>query len=190
MTSVRQVASRPRRAWSDRRKLTVFLILSYAASWWLWPMVLLNPMSIAMLPIGPTIAAILVTAIAGRRGELRELLGRLVRWRVHPIWYAVALLLPVALFGVPVLVLLSFGVPAEVTGPFPWASLPLLFAVRSIMGGPLGEELGRPTSARSCSSCSGCWPPPSCTPGSTSGPAAACFSSRCSTAPSTRLRRC
>lgn len=47
-----------------------------------------------------------------------------------------------ALFGLPVVVMIGFGVSVEATGPFPWAALPLLFAIRMIVGGPLGEELG------------------------------------------------
>jgi len=124
---------------SGRTRLTAFLVIAYAASWWAWPLVLLSPTTTALVPIGPTIAAIVVTALGGGAGELRTLLGRLVRWPVHSIWYAVAFLLPVALFGLPVVVMIGFGVSVEATGPFPWAALPLLFAIRMIVGGPLGE---------------------------------------------------
>ena len=73
-------------------------------SWWLWPLALLNPTNTALLPYGLTLTAILLTAFVGRRGDLRELLSRLVRWRVHPLWYLAAFGLPVILFGLPVLV--------------------------------------------------------------------------------------
>ncbi|WP_328473763.1 CPBP family intramembrane metalloprotease [Actinoplanes sp. NBC_00393] len=133
----------PRRAWSDRRRITVYLLISYLVSWAAWPLTLLNPSSAPFLPYGPTIAALVLTAWAGRRGDLRDLLRRLVRWRVHPAWYATAFLLPVLLFGAAVLIAVALGVPADTGGgPFPWAALPTLFAVRTIFGGPLGEEPG------------------------------------------------
>jgi NADH dehydrogenase len=133
---------RTRRPWSDRRRLTVFLLIAFVVSWAAWPLVLLNPDSVPFLPYGPSIAALVVAALAGVRGEVRDLLRRLFRWRVHPVWYAVALLAPVALFGGPVLLALALGAEADVGGPFPWSTLPTIFAVRTILGGPLGEELG------------------------------------------------
>lgn len=138
-----QTSARPgRRQWSDRRRVIVFLLITVGVSWAAWPLVLLNPSSTPFLPYGPTVAAIVIAAIAGGRPELGALLRRLVKWRVHPGWYATALLLPVVLLGIPVLAMLASGVPVEITGPFPWASLPVILAVRTIAGGPLGEELG------------------------------------------------
>ena len=67
-------------------------------------MALLNPTNTALLPYGLTLTAILLTAFVGRRGDLRELLSRLVRWRVYPVWYLAAFGLQVILFGLPVLV--------------------------------------------------------------------------------------
>jgi len=61
--------------WSGRTRLTAFLVIAYAASWWAWPLVLLNPTTTALVPIGPTIAAIVVTALGGGAGELRTLLA-------------------------------------------------------------------------------------------------------------------
>jgi membrane protease YdiL (CAAX protease family) len=52
----------------------------------LFPVVLL-----AML-VGPSVAGILLTGLVHGRAGLRELLSRLLRWRVGARWYAVALL--------------------------------------------------------------------------------------------------
>jgi CAAX protease family protein len=41
---------------------------------------------------GPTAAGLLMTGVVGGRVGFRELRSRLVRWRVAPRWYAVALL--------------------------------------------------------------------------------------------------
>jgi membrane protease YdiL (CAAX protease family) len=135
-------ATTMKRPWSDRRRIAVFLLISVVASWAVWPLTLLNPDSVPFLPWGPTIAAMVVAAVAGGRRELGALLRRLVRWRVHVGWYAVALLTPVMLFGLPVSATIAAGVPVESGGPFPWATLPTIFAIRTIVGGPLGEELG------------------------------------------------
>ena len=41
---------------------------------------------------GPSVAGILLTGLVDGRAGLRELLSRLLRWRVGARWYAVALL--------------------------------------------------------------------------------------------------
>ncbi len=129
--------------WSARRQVVVFLLLAAGLSWWTWPLTLLNPTSTALVPWGPTIAALIVTGLAFGRHELGRLAGRMVRWRVGPGWYAVALLGPVVLLGVPVLVLMATGARPDVTEPFPGvATLLLVFAVRFAFGGALGEEAG------------------------------------------------
>ncbi len=57
-----------------------------------------------------------VTAVAcGRRG-VGALLRQPVRCRVHPGWYAVALLGPVVMLGVPVLVSLALAAPVKGLG--------------------------------------------------------------------------
>jgi membrane protease YdiL (CAAX protease family) len=126
-----------------RRQIAAFLLLAFALSWWAWPLTLLNPTSTALVPIGPTIAAIVVTAVAEGRGGIADLLRQLVRWRVHPVWYAVALLGPVALVGGAVLVNRGLGAPVDPSVALPeWSALPALLVVRIVVGGPLGEELG------------------------------------------------
>jgi uncharacterized protein len=46
---------------------------------------------------GPFLAALVVLAITQGKTGIVGLLRRMVRWRVAPVWYAVALLLPVAI---------------------------------------------------------------------------------------------
>jgi membrane protease YdiL (CAAX protease family) len=53
--------------------------------------------------LGPSISGILMTAILYGRAGLRQLLGRLGKWRVGAGWYAFALLLPPVLFTAAVL---------------------------------------------------------------------------------------
>lgn len=89
--------------------LGVFFALAYAISWafilpWsvsessgglgLLSYTLPDAFGIAMFllaPLGPAVAAVLVTAMIEGRPGVRRLLGRLKRWRVGLRWYAVAL---------------------------------------------------------------------------------------------------
>ena len=85
----------------------------------------------------------IVAGLASGRHEVAVLLRRLVRWRIPAVWWAVALLGPVTLIGAAVLADLALGATADPAVRFPgWAVLPLLLAVRILVGGPLGEELG------------------------------------------------
>jgi membrane protease YdiL (CAAX protease family) len=59
----------------------------------------------------PSVVGILLTAIIDGREGLRELFDRAKRWRVHPKWYAAALLLFFALSG------LSYVVQGLLGGP-------------------------------------------------------------------------
>ena len=52
----------------------------------------LDPSLYLAMLLGPSIAGILLTGLVDGRAGLRELLSRLLRWRVGARWYAVALL--------------------------------------------------------------------------------------------------
>src|SRR5262249_53975379 len=52
----------------------------------------LFPSALVVLFSGPSVAGILMTGLISGRAGLRELLSRLLRWRVGVGWYAVALL--------------------------------------------------------------------------------------------------
>jgi membrane protease YdiL (CAAX protease family) len=69
---------------------------------------------IAMLA-GPSMTAIVLTAFLYRRTGLRELVSRLVNWRVRARWYVVALVLPPVLMIVT-LIALSMTSPAFLPG--------------------------------------------------------------------------
>jgi hypothetical protein len=63
-----------RRRWSTRRRIVVFLLLAVALSWWTWPLTLLNPTSTALVPVGPSVVALIVAAVAVGRDEVTTLL--------------------------------------------------------------------------------------------------------------------
>jgi membrane protease YdiL (CAAX protease family) len=93
---------------------------------------------------GPSIAGILLTGLVSGRPGLRELLSRLLRWRVGARWYATALLagpllVAAVLFG------LSLGSPVFLPGIVTTDDRValLLFGLGwGLIGGGLLEELG------------------------------------------------
>jgi membrane protease YdiL (CAAX protease family) len=84
-------------AFVKRHPLVVFFILAYALTWPLIPLVSLSPLWGFPALFGPALAAVVVATVADGRPGLKNLLGRMVRWRVGARWYAVALGLPIVL---------------------------------------------------------------------------------------------
>jgi len=75
--------------------LSAFFILAVALSWWSWIFYSIDLAPTPIVGFGPFLAALIVLAVTeGKRGVM-GLLRRMVRWRVGPQWYAVALLLPI-----------------------------------------------------------------------------------------------
>lgn len=67
---------------------------------------------LVFLIASPSVVGILLTAVVDGREGLKELWSRVLRWRVHPKWYAAALLVPFSIFG------LSYLVQGWLGGPF------------------------------------------------------------------------
>ncbi|HSB90309.1 MAG TPA: CPBP family intramembrane glutamic endopeptidase [Anaerolineales bacterium] len=93
-----------------RRSIYIYFGLTFLISWGIeflliasengWGGIALPPSVHYLAAYGPMLAALLVTFwVAGGPG-LRELLGRVTRWRVGWGWFLVSLLSPVALFAV------------------------------------------------------------------------------------------
>jgi membrane protease YdiL (CAAX protease family) len=104
----------------------------------LWPVVLLPYF------FGPSIASILLTGLVYGRAGLRELLSRLLRWRVGARWYAVALL-TVPILAMATLFTLSLISPVFLPGILTTddrASLLLSGIATGLIFGGLLEELG------------------------------------------------
>lgn len=92
--------------------------------------------------LGPPIAAVVITGLTDGSSGVRQLLGRLVAWRVRLRWYGVALLMPGIVIGLGV----AFdALVLDVQTPMPTARQLLLFvgvlAYTAIIGGGL-EEIG------------------------------------------------
>ena len=80
-----------------RYPLITFFVLAYALSWWPSILYALDLLPQPIVGFGPFLAAIVVLAITRGKTGVVGLLRRMVRWRVGLRWYAVALLLPVAI---------------------------------------------------------------------------------------------
>ena len=93
-----------------RHQIGIYLVLAFGLSWWSWPFVLVSPNSTPMVSFGPIIAAVVATALVGRRRGLLLLLRAAVQWRV-PWWqYVLVLAGPFVLAGVAVAAAVGFGV--------------------------------------------------------------------------------
>jgi uncharacterized protein len=128
-----------------RYPLIIFFVLAYVFSWWPWPLYALGLAPSPIIGFGPFLAAILVLALTGGRAGVVALLRRIVRWRVAPVWYAVALLLPVVISGGATMLNVLLGAqppsPAELGA---WTGLiPTFFLLLLVPGlGGAWEEPG------------------------------------------------
>ena len=103
---------------------------------------LLGVAILAMLP-GPSVAGILLTGLVSGRAGLRELLSRLLRWRVGARWYAVALLTAPVLATATLLALLQ-GSPVFLPGILASDDKASVLLVGIVVGLVVGifEEIG------------------------------------------------
>ncbi len=104
-----------------RHPVAVFAVLACALSWWPWVWMKFDPQAFGtpILPLGPLLAALIVLPLWGGWPALRDLLRGMIRWRVGWGWYAVVVLLPVAVTSLAAAVNLLAG--AE---PVPGFTLP------------------------------------------------------------------
>jgi uncharacterized protein len=93
---------------------------------------------------GPSVASLLVTGLVDGRAGLRELLSRLLKWRVGARWYAVALLTAPLVY-----VAISFALSLTSRAFLPsilttsdTAALLLMGLAYGLLGGGFCEELG------------------------------------------------
>jgi membrane protease YdiL (CAAX protease family) len=128
----------------SRHQLATFSILAFALSWWPWPMTLLNQDSVAMIPWGPAIAALLVSWLALGGAGVRQLLGRLGQWKVGLRWYLSAFGIPLAAWVMAAVVAVVF-LDSPVVVALTTIDL-LVFTVSllttALIRGPLTEEIG------------------------------------------------
>lgn len=129
-----------------------FVLVAFAFTWFFWLLAILEARGlISSLPVpalflgafGPMVASVAITAQEGGRAGLRLLLSRVTRWRVAPVWYAVAILGPIALtLGTMVLNVAFGGRPPElsaIVGALPTVMVLSLYMLVQV---GIGEEVG------------------------------------------------
>ena len=144
--------------------LITYFALTYALSWWPWIFYVFDLLPQPIVGFGPFLAAVVVLGATRGKAGVFTLLRQMVQWRFRPRWYAVALLLPIAITvtATGCNVLAGARVPSAVElGD--WTSLPgtllLLLLVPGIGGaweepGWRGYALPRLQSGRSALSAS------------------------------------
>jgi membrane protease YdiL (CAAX protease family) len=135
------------------KPLLIYFFLAFAIS---WGAIILSvgfdgfplseeqlPVLIAAMLLGPSGAALLAARLSSGQAGVRDLFSRLLRWRVKPIWYVVAIL-TAPLSTVAILAALSLFSPdfpsALAVSPDKF-SLVLMWTVSGLMVG-FFEELG------------------------------------------------
>src|SRR5215213_8825320 len=132
-----------------RHPIITFFVLAYALAWAIEsPLVFLTDsltgtQSLALVILAsnvPSAVAIVLTAMVLGRGALRTLLGRLLIWRVNPLWYLVVVG-PAALAGGMVALNASLGGPA-LSADVSLLTAVIMLAFFIFPGSALGEEIG------------------------------------------------
>jgi hypothetical protein len=134
--------------------LAAYFSLAFVLAWVFWVPAALSeqgaigksPPTALLVVLGtfaPSVAAVLVAASKGGGAGARSLLEQLLRWRVGPGWYAVALFGPAALMLVAIGLHFALGgVAPDFPGPSRWPLVAVNLVLVLLVGGPLGEELG------------------------------------------------
>jgi membrane protease YdiL (CAAX protease family) len=103
---------------------------------------LLPPVAAQLGAISSSLAAIILVVVEGRKGGLRELLGRFLIWRVGIQWWAFALLFTI-IPSVAALYLFNLlgGPPVDWSGLPPLYTVVPTFIILTVAAG-IGEEFG------------------------------------------------
>jgi membrane protease YdiL (CAAX protease family) len=119
-----------------RHPLTTFFILAYALSWWAWIPYAAGAFPNPIVSFGPFLAAVVVLAVTEGKAGLLGLFRRMVRWRVAPGWYAVALLLPAVLAASATALNVMLGAqPPSATQLGAWTGIFSTFAIVLLIPG-------------------------------------------------------
>jgi membrane protease YdiL (CAAX protease family) len=116
------VVSRQISLWVEEHQLITYFVLCYAISWIIVAPLIASAQGFIDVPIpfavhylndyGPLLAALITTGIANGHEGLRDLFGRMIKWRVGLGWVLVAAFSPLAVYGIAVgIVVVGLGDP-------------------------------------------------------------------------------
>jgi membrane protease YdiL (CAAX protease family) len=115
------------REWVRQNSILSYILLAYGITWMIaLPLVLSYHGLIAIevpfalhyiLPFGPLLSALIVTLVVRGSDGFREILSRMSKWKVKPIWFLIAL------FSVWILYLVSGAIVVSMGQPWPDLSL-------------------------------------------------------------------
>jgi membrane protease YdiL (CAAX protease family) len=97
------------------------------------------PFLVAAMLAGPSVAGLLLTTLVSGRAGLRELVSRLLQWRVEARWYAVALLTAPVVF---ITVHFALSAASPIFRPTVVTASVLLPAIAGALAAGVFEELG------------------------------------------------
>lgn len=124
-----------------RQRLAFFFGLTFLVSWAAWPFTTDRPV---LLTFGPLVAALVVIGLTEGLAGYRDLLSRLLRWRIG-WWWAVAIGTPLTVLAVAALGNVTiWGAPAPDLATVGWGALAATAGLRMVnpADGPMGEEPG------------------------------------------------
>jgi uncharacterized protein len=125
------------------KRLFLFFALAFPLSWYPWIIALIKGTTSGPNPLGPLVAALIVTALTEGKTGIKDFLKRLVRLRVDIRWYAVVFLLPVFCCLVAAGIALATGAQLQTAtkeSPAVGDLLPKFVFILLFIG--LGEEPG------------------------------------------------
>jgi membrane protease YdiL (CAAX protease family) len=128
----------------SRHPLVSFFALAFALTWLLFlPWMASGGEGIPWFTFGPALAGFAIAAITDGWVGVRRVLAAIGRWRVAPIWYLVAIGLPLALQLAALLINPLFGAaPPNWSVVPPFGEIVAWVAIFLVFSGPLGEEPG------------------------------------------------
>lgn len=139
------VAPKGASGWIKVHPVASFFALTYAISWLAWlPIILgygagLNTALSMTAQFSPAVAALLVALLSG--ASVRDWARGILRWRVSPLWYAVAVGLPALLIAVQGTVFALLGYPINMSAVPSLAAYATTVLMLTLIAG-LGEEPG------------------------------------------------
>jgi len=127
-----------------RHQLAAFFSLALGLTWLAFiPFYLSSGDSIPWFTFGPMVSGFIVAALTGGWASIKPILVSMVKWRVRPLWYLVAIGLPFGGQLASILINPLFGAAQPAWGNIPAFSemLPII-GLYAVFSGPFGEEPG------------------------------------------------